>query len=233
MTPLLVLLFGVHPATAVGTDLLFAAVTKTVGTAVHGKNKTIDWSIVKLLATGSIPAAIVTIWLLSSYDGDTVAIGERITTALGLVLLLTATLLLFRRRIVTYVSNYRTTHTEPSESRLASWTMLLGLVIGVLVSMTYVGAGAIGVTVLLILHPHMQIRQIVGSDIVHAVPLTLLAGIGYWFIEAVDFNMLAALLIGSLPGVIIGSFLSPRLPEHVIRPILAVTLAAVGIKMLI
>ncbi len=233
MTPVLVLLFGVHPATAVGTDLLFAAITKSVGTVVHGRNKTIEWRIVRNLALGSIPASLLMIWWLSDSRGDTAAQGQSITFALGIVLLLTAVLLLFRNKIVSYVAQFRQRHHEETAGTTAILTTLLGLLIGALVTMTSVGAGAIGVTVLLVLYPHMKIRQIVGSDIVHAVPLTLLAGAGYWMIGSIDFSMLASLLLGSVPGVILGSFLSPRIPEHIIRPILAVTLAAVGLKMLL
>lgn len=232
MTPILVLLFGVHPSAAVGTDLLFAAVTKIAGTAVHGLNKTINWRIVANMAAGSIPAAVVTIWYLSGVDRSSSSVSEQLNLILGAVLAITAVLLFLRPRLVAMAARYRGRHPEFSPKSIAFLTFSLGAVIGVLVSLTSVGAGAIGVTVLLLLHPHLKVRDMVGTDIVHAVPLTLLAGFGYWMIGETQMGMLGSLLLGSLPGVVLGSFFAPRLPEHIIRPTLATTLAAVGLKLL-
>lgn len=231
MTPLLVLLFGVHPVTAVGTDLLYAAITKTAGTAVHGRNKTIDWRIVGRLAAGSLPAAAVTLWLISGIDRGNLAAVAFITITLGYTLILTAFLLLFRRRITEKLRLLGQNRPQVAPPTMALLTVLLGLVIGVLVTLTSVGAGALGVTVLLALYPSLHVREIVGSDIVHAVPLTLLAGMGYWMIGEVDWLMLGTLLIGSIPGIIIGSHFSPRLPERLISTMLAITLALVGSKL--
>ncbi|MBL0372906.1 sulfite exporter TauE/SafE family protein [Rhizobium sp. KVB221] len=233
MTPLLVVMFGVHPATAVGTDLLYAAITKSAGTVVHGANKTINWRIVKLLAMGSVPAALITLFLMSGVDRKSIAAVSLITYALGWMLFLTAFLLVFRSQIVARVAEWRKHHKPISERTVSTATVVLGLVLGTLVTLTSVGAGALGVTILLILYPRLQIRDVVGSDIVHAVPLTLVGGIGYWMIGEIDWALLVSLLIGSIPGIIIGSHLAPRMPDKIIRPILAITLALVALKLVL
>ena len=229
MTPLLVLLFGIHPSTAVGTDLLYAAATKTVGTAVHGWKRTVQWRIVGRLATGSAPATILTLWFLSQQAKQGAAIGNFITTALGWALLVTAVAILFRKAIVGFFQR-RTSELTPG--RAAGLTILLGAILGVLVALTSVGAGALGMTVLLVLYPKMDVAKLVGSDIAHAVPLTLLAGIGHWMMGSVNWMLLVSLLTGSIPGIIIGSLLAARTPDGVLRPILAGTLALVGGKLL-
>ena len=229
MTPLLVLMFGVAPQTAVGTDLLFAAVTKIVGSRVHHTRETVDWSIVRRLATGSIPAALVTIALLAWV----VKIGDKtshvIMVSLGVLLLVTAIGLLFQRRILAYGATHQLVHSERSY-----WpTVLLGAVLGVLVTITSVGAGAIGATVLLMLYRRVPVARIVGTDIAHAVPLALIAGAGHWFLGSVDFALLSALLVGSIPGVIIGSHLSARAPERMLQILLAAILTFTGFRLLI
>ncbi|SOC38536.1 hypothetical protein SAMN05892877_105158 [Rhizobium subbaraonis] len=231
MTPLLVLFFGVHPVTAVGTDLLYAAITKTAGTAVHGRNKTVDWRVVGRLAAGSLPAAAVTLWLISGIDRKSVAAVGTITMALGYMLILTSVLLLFRRRIIEKIGDIRRTKKSVDPATVGILTIVLGLTIGILVTLTSVGAGALGVTVLLALYPSLAVREIVGSDIVHAVPLTFVAGVGYWVIGEVDWMLLASLLLGSIPGIVIGSHISPRLSERFVSVMLAVTLALVGSKL--
>ena len=228
MTPLLVLLFGIHPATAVGTDLLYAGLTKSGGTLVHGLNRTIDWRITRRLAAGSVPAAAVTLLLLATLGRDTHNASSLITSVLGVALILTAVTLLFRKWILGRLARYAETLTD-RQSRL--YTNLLGAVIGVLVSLSSVGAGAIGVTVLLVLYPKLPTVRIVGSDIAHAVPLTLIAGAGHWYLGSVDWSLLVSLLIGSLPGIAIGSQLAAYVPDRVLRPVLASTLAVVGAKL--
>jgi uncharacterized protein len=229
MTPLLVLAFGFHPATAVGTDLLYASATKTVGSAVHGIGGTIDWRVVRRLASGSIPATILTMLALG-YAGDRFESTEHvITVCLGVMLILTAITMVFRRQILVYFAG---AFEELPERRVARVTVVLGAALGVLVSLSSVGAGAIGMTVLLILYPKMPVNRLVGSDIAHAVPLTLVAGAGHWFIGSVDFQLLFSLLLGSVPGIIIGSLISTRVSDRVLRPILAGTLAIVGGKLI-
>jgi uncharacterized membrane protein YfcA len=229
MTPLLVLLFGVHPTTAVGTDLLYAAATKTVGTGVHGYKRTVQWNIVGRLAAGSAPATIVTLWILSQHAKQGAAVGNLITTALGWALVATAIAVLFRKAIVGFFQA-RTRELTPGGA--AGLTVLLGAVLGVLVALTSVGAGALGMTVLLILYPKMDVAKLVGSDIAHAVPLTLLAGLGHWMMGSVNWQLLVSLLTGSIPGIIVGSLLAARTPDGVLRPVLAGTLALVGAKLL-
>ncbi|MEI5687032.1 MULTISPECIES: sulfite exporter TauE/SafE family protein [Sphingomonas] len=228
MTPLLVLAFGFHPATAVGTDLLYASATKSVGTVVHGVGGTVDWRVVGRLATGSIPATLATLGVMSWSGAQLGGAAHIITATLGAALLATAIAILFRRQIVAYCHARLGTMSGRSVARS---TILLGVLLGVMVSLTSVGAGALGMTVLLVLYPQLPTNRLVGSDIAHAVPLTLIAGSGHWLMGSVDVGLLASLLIGSVPGIIFGSLISTRISDDVLRPILAVTLALVGWKM--
>ncbi|EJZ21603.1 sulfite exporter TauE/SafE family protein [Rhizobium sp. Pop5] len=232
MTPLLVLLFGVHPATAVGTDLLYAAITKTAGTAVHGMHGRINWKIVGGLAAGSVPAALLMLWLLAGVDRKSIVVAHTITTALGWLLVMTAIMLIFRGQILAFARRAIGERTPPRPGTIVAFTVALGFLLGVLVTLTSVGAGALGVTILLVLYPRLDVREIVGSDIVHAVPLTLIGGMGYWLIGEIDWAMLLALLVGSIPGIIVGSLLAPKLHERTIRIVLAATLAVVAWKLL-
>jgi uncharacterized membrane protein YfcA len=229
MTPLLVLMFNFHPATAVGTDLLYASVTKSVGTVVHGKRGTVDWQIVRRLATGSVPATILTLLVLAWQGTPGPRTAGLITVVLGGALVATAVAILFRPRILAWAGP----RLEGISNRdTARWTVFLGVLLGVLVSVSSVGAGALGVTALLILYPTAPINRIAGSDIAHAVPLTLIAGIGHWYIGSVNFSLLGMLLIGSIPGVILGSLLGSRAPDWILRPVLALVLLIVGVKLL-
>lgn len=228
MTPLLVLLFGIRATTAVGTDLLYACVTKTVGTAVHGFSGTVEWRIVLRLATGSIPATVLTLIILSHYEKQLEASSNVITTVLGFALILTAVSIVFRKWILNALANTASKLTPRGTTLL---TVLLGAILGALVSLSSVGAGAIGVTFLLILYPNLPASKLVGSDIAHAVPLTLIAGIGHWFLGSIDVTLLLSLLVGSIPGVVIGSYISARVPDRVLRPVLASTLAVVGARL--
>lgn len=229
MTPLLVLLFGFHPSTAVGTDLLYASVTKSVGTAVHGKQQTVDWHIVGALATGSVPAAILTLLVMSQVGTMSGEASHILSLLLGISLLLTGIAVFFRPFILRWAGG----HIDAmSRGRAKRWTIALGVMLGVLVSITSVGAGALGTTALLILYPRLPVARIAGSDIAHAVPLTLIAGIGHWLMGSVDFTLMFALLIGSIPGVIVGSLLGSRARDSVLRPVLAVTLLIVSAKLL-
>jgi uncharacterized membrane protein YfcA len=228
MTPLLILLFGIHPATAVGTDLLYAAATKTVGTAVHGVNRTIDWRVVGLLAAGSVPMTVVTIGVLGDIGIHSPVARDFITLVLIVALFITAATLLFRKKIV---ARYGARLGALPAQRIAILTIILGGVLGVLVSITSVGAGAIGVTALVLLYPRLPTARIVGSDIAHAVPLTLAAGIGHWFLGSINLDVLASLLVGSIPGILIGSYAAPRIPEPALRLVLAVTLLLVATKL--
>jgi uncharacterized membrane protein YfcA len=225
MTPLLILAFGVHPASAVGTDLLYAAATKTAGTTVHGFNKTIDWKVVGLLAAGSIPATALTVFLLYCLGIDSTATQAVITKVLGVALLLTALSLFGRSHLMRLYQN-RWGHPDPAI--VTPLTVITGAVLGILVTISSVGAGAIGVTALVFLYPTMPAKRIVGSDIAHAVPLTLLAGLGHSALGTIDFRILASLLAGSIPAIIAASMVSARIPETVIRFGLATVLLVIG-----
>lgn len=227
MTPLLILVFGVPSATAVGTDLLYAAATKTGGSLVHGFAHSIDWRVVRRLASGSVPATVLTLAALSLFDLDGEAAHALITFVLSFALFLTAFVLVFGQ---TLVAAYRARVAQVAPERTAVTTVVVGALLGVLVSITSVGAGAIGVVALVLLYPQMPMARIVGSDIVHAVPLTLIAGTGYWMIGSVDWHIIGSLLAGSLPGIFIGSYFAIRIPERAVRIVLAVVLFAVATR---
>jgi hypothetical protein len=231
MTPLLVLLFGIAPATAVGTDLLYAAITKSGGTIVHARRGNVDWRIAGLLASGSLPAAALTLSLGSWFaPGGLGGAARIITAALGVALLLTAAALIFRRRLQVW-SESHSVDALPAAHR-ARLTVLTGVVLGTLVSLSSVGAGALGVTALFFLYPRLIAIRIVGTDLAHAVPLTLVAGLGHWWLGSVDWKLLVTLLAGSLPGIFVGSYLAHRIPERVLRPTLAGMLILVGGKLI-
>ena len=229
MTPILILLFGIHPAAAVGTDLLHAAATKTAGSVVHGLKGTIDWLVVRRLALGSVPMTVLTIAAMSVLDINGNVGRNLVNAVLTLALLATAIALVFRGRIV---ARYADQLAGLAPNRVAALTVVVGAVLGTIVSLSSVGAGAIGVTVLLFLYPKMPPGRIVGSDIAHAVPLTLLAGAGHWYLGTIDWRLLLTLLIGSLPGIIVGSYLSSRARDAVVRFALAAVLVIVGVRLL-
>ncbi len=228
MTPLLILLFGIHPATAVGTDLLYAAATKTGGTLFHGFARTVDWRVVGRLASGSVPATALTIFVLSRSDIQSDSARELITFILGCALFATAFVLILHKQIL---AAYAARVNVLSERRTAVMTVVVGAILGVMVTITSVGAGALGVTALIILYPRYQLVRIVGSDIAHAVPLTLIAGMGHWMLGSVDWPLLGSLLVGSIPGIFIGSFAAGRVPDVVLRLLLAATLLLVATRL--
>jgi uncharacterized membrane protein YfcA len=230
MTPLLILLFGIHPAAAVGTDLLYAAVTKSFGTAVHGYTHTVEWRVVRLLAAGSVPATALTLVALSHFDLGGAAAARLISRSLGAALLATALLVVFRPSVTAYFDAH---FGAPDPRRTALLTIASGALLGVLVSISSVGAGAIGVTFLIALYPRLPTPKIVGSDIAHAVPLTLIAGLGHWLLGSVDFAILGFLLTGSIPGIVLGSWTSVRVPDRPLRLILAAVLLVLGARLVL
>jgi uncharacterized protein len=228
MTPLLILLFGIHPSTAVGTDLLYAAATKAGGSVVHNWARSIHWPAVTRLASGSIPASLLTLLVLWQFDLRSEAGRSLVNIVLCFALILTAASLIFRKTILESLRG----RMERLDARTtARATVLVGALLGVLVSISSVGAGAVGVTALLLLYPQLPMARIVGSDIAHAVPLTLVAGIGHWAMGAIDWHLMSVLLMGSLPGIVIGSYFATRVPETALRLLLAVTLIAVAGKL--
>jgi uncharacterized protein len=227
MTPLLILLFGIHPSTAVGTDLLYAAATKTGGSVVHGLARSIHWPAVIRLASGSLPAAVLTLLLIWQFNLDAASQRSLVNLVLCFALLLTATSLIFRKTIL---DRYRARMERVDDGTINIATVLTGAALGVLVTISSVGAGAVGVTALLLLYPRLPMASIVGSDIAHAVPLTLVAGIGHWALGSVDWHLMGVLLLGSLPGIVIGSYCAVRVPQMVLRVALAVILLVVAGK---
>lgn len=237
MTPILVLIFGIHPVSAVATDLIYAAITKAAGTAAHHYSRAINWRITALLAAGSVPASLLTLILVANSARGDPAFSDAIKLTLGYALLATAVLILLRRQIMARFhaddpdDDSRSTESRSSGRLQAPLTIFTGAVLGVLVSLTSVGAGALGVTALLALYPRLSTHRIVATDIAHAVPLTLVSGLGYWYMGEVNFPMLGALLTGSIPGILIGSWLQPKTPDRLLRTILALILIIVGLRL--
>jgi uncharacterized protein len=230
MTPILVLGFGIHPATAVGTDLLYASITKSAGIWVHGRRGNVDWKIVGWLSAGSLPAALICVLILHSLDVTSSHATGVITFSLGVALILTAAALLFKEHLLRWSGKVA----RPDGWRARNFrglTIATGAVLGALVTLSSVGAGALGVTALLLLFPLTAAVRIVGTDIAHAVPLTAVAGLGHLSMGSVDFPLLGSLLLGSLPGIYLGSHFGSRLPERYLRPALATLLVLIGGKL--
>lgn len=232
MTPLLVMGFGVAPTTAVGTDLLYAGLTKAGGTVARGKLGSVDWRIAFVLMLGSVPAALATSGLLSRFAIKGAEVGTVVTSALGLMLVITALALVFRHRLLATQGRFGQRIEKLRSGNVPMLTLVLGAVLGVLVTLTSVGAGALGVVALLMLYPHLPTNHLAGTDIVHAVPLTLVAGAGHAITGSVDYQLLGNLLIGSLPGIVAGSMLAHRVPEKALRYVMGAVLFAVGVKLL-
>src|SRR3989338_7539033 len=231
MTPLLVLAFGVAPATAVGTDLLYASLTKALGGWVHGRRGTVDWKVFRLLALGSLPATVATITLLKYFALDEKVLHSLVTSVLSVALLMTAAALLLKDWIKKLAQRKDGTVYELHHRHLPAATIVTGVVVGSLVTVSSIGAGVLGTVALLFLYPRMSAVKVVGTDIVHAVPLTAVAGMGHMALGTVDFVLLVSLLLGSLPGIYIGSHLSAKVPEKVLRPLLATMLLIIGARM--
>jgi uncharacterized membrane protein YfcA len=233
MTPILIFFFGVKPYLAVGTDLLFAAFTKLGGTVSLTRQRLVPWRVVGALSAGSIPAALLTLWVLHTVGPADPAVQKVMTSTLGVALLLTAAASLYKATRGKQLPRTLPTSQEAAATQPRHWTLplLLGAVIGTLVTLTSVGAGAIGVTALLLLYPLLPLPRIVAADIAYAVPLTLVAGFGHASLGSVDWALLAKLLAGSLPGIWLGSRLITRTPERLIRGVLSVLLAWAGTKL--
>lgn len=230
MTPILILLFGMQTTTAVGSDLLYAAATKGAGTISRGLAHSVNWKITSRLACGSVPGTTFTILALYLLGVHGNVSPHFLNIILGGVLLVSAAGMLFLRRLRWLTVRQ---HPGPVPARLVvPGTVLAGLVLGILVTLTSVGAGALGMTVLVLLYNDTPIDRLVGSDIAHAVPLTLIAGCGHWLLGSVNWPLVATLLLGSIPGIVLGSHLGSRLPERVARPAVAAILVLVGTRML-
>ncbi len=228
MTPLLLSVFKLNPAVAIGTDLWFAAITKSSGSVAHHRHGNVHYRITGLLLAGSLPASLATIGLMH-YTGVTKGWASALTLSLGIALLLTALTVAYKQ--VWHAVALRLQRWLP-EHRKPALTVLAGVVLGVLVSLSSIGAGAIGATLILFLYPNLEARRLVGTDIAHAVPLTLVAGIGHATLGHVDWSLLAALLVGSIPGIWIGAQLTRSLPDRLIRALLCTALVTAGLKVI-
>ena len=228
MTPLLLTVFKLNPAVAIGTDLWFAAITKTSGAVAHQRHGHVDHRIVGLLLAGSIPASLATLALMH-LTGITKGWAHALTFSLGIALLLTAVTVAFKS--VWHKVGLRLERWIP-DSRRPAFTVLSGLLLGVLVTLSSIGAGAVGATLIMLLYPRMEARRLVGTDIAHAVPLTLVAGIGHATMGHVNWGLLVSLLVGSLPGIWIGAQLTKRMPDGLVRALLCMSLVTAGLKVI-
>lgn len=228
MTPLL-LLFGFPPHIAVGTDLLYAAITKAGGVTMHQRQGTIHWRIVLLLGAGSIPASLVTVWILHRYFPDGSAYASILTVALGFMLILTSLVILLRTRLQ-QGADLPAAEYGWARRNAGKLTFLMGIALGAMVTLSSVGAGAIGTAILLMLYPRLPSIHVVGTDLAHAVPLTLVAGLGHVTLGNVDWMLLGSLLIGSLPAIVVGTWVGTRIPNRFLQPLLAMVLFGLGTK---
>lgn len=244
MTPILIILLKVEPHIAIGTDLLYAAISKFFGSLVHARQLNVVWNIVIWLALGSIPASIVTNYVLETYFGGAASFAHVLTLALGIMLMVTGVSVICRTQIEAFFEKYRKQNNEHNGEKSDEQNdelgsehpkkklLFMGVILGVLVTLSSVGAGAFGLMALVLMFPHLPIIRVIGSDVVHAVLLTMIAGLGHLFTGNVDYHILTSLLMGSIPAIIFGTLVSSKLPESKIRPILGVTLFCLGISFL-
>jgi uncharacterized membrane protein YfcA len=232
MTPILMLGFSIKPVIAVGTDLLYAAITKSGGVFVHNKHSTIEWKIVFLMALGSIPATLISILILNHLGAAGINYERLITTMLSIALILTSLVLLFKGRLQALSRSEHLVSVRVLHHRLREpMTIAAGALIGTLVAFSSVGAGALGAAILFFLYPRMRAIAIVGTDLAHAVPITAIAGLGHVHLGTVDFILLGNLLMGSLPGIYLGSHIGTQLPDKIVRPLLASMLLIIGVRL--
>jgi uncharacterized protein len=229
MTPLLTLLFGVSPSVAVGTDLAFASITKTAGTFTHRLRGTVRWDIVKLLCYGALPAAVLTTLVLKQFGTVNQEVGQLIRYSIAVSVMLTVVALLFKGKMLAWLNAHP--ERQLQGGRLNAATVFCGAVLGVLVTVSSIGAGAIGATLLVMLYPRMSAAEVAGTDIAYAVPLTAIAAFGHWWLGSINWELLAMLLIGSVPGITIGSWMARAVPERFLRALLAMTLTGVAAKL--
>lgn len=239
MTPILISLFRIEPHIAIGTDLLYAAISKFCGSFVHAKKLNIIWPIVLWLALGSVPASFITHWVLDNYLSQSTHYKAVLTTVLGFMLTLTGISIIFRTQIERFFKKFRHGDDLDTEQALQFtqsrkiYVVIMGVILGIFVTLSSVGAGAFGIMALIIMFPNLPMIRIIGSDVVHAVLLTSVAGIAHMTSGNVDFHLLGWLLVGSIPAIIIGTLISSRLPEKLIRKVLGITLFALGINFIL
>lgn len=242
MTPILISFLRVEPHIAIGTDLLYAAISKFCGSLVHAKKLNIVWPIVFWLAVGSIPASLATTWALEHFMGGAKEYKKMLTIVLGGMLILTGISIVFRARIEAYFNRHRadTAGVPMSSDEHAQviikhkwWIIVMGIVLGFFVTLSSVGAGAFGIMALVLLFPNLPMIRIIGSDVAHAVLLTLVAGLGHLKAGNVDLHLLMLLLAGSIPAIVVGTLLSSRLPDQLIRKVLGITLMLLGTNFMV
>ena len=244
MTPILISLFRIEPHIAIGTDLLYAAISKFCGSLVHAKKLNIVWPIVIWLAIGSLPASFATHWVLDNYLSQSTSYKAVLTTVLGFMLTLTGLSIMFRGHIEKFFNKFRNAnvmddmtadleHVNFQAKNKRVYIIIMGIILGVFVTLSSVGAGAFGIMALVLMFPNLPMIRTIGSDVVHAVLLTFVAGMGHMTSGNVDFHLLGWLLCGSIPAIIIGTLISSRLPEKLIRKILGITLFALGINFIL
>ncbi|MCE3603773.1 sulfite exporter TauE/SafE family protein [Massilia sp. P8910] len=229
MTPLLTLLFGVPPSVAVGTDLAFASITKSAGTFTHRLRGTVRWDIVRYLCCGALPAAVAATLALKQFGALDKEIGQIIRYSIAGSVMLTVIALLFKGKMLAWIN--AKPERQLQGKPLAAATIVSGALLGVLVTVSSIGAGAIGATLLVMLYPRMSAAEVAGTDIAYAVPLTAIAAFGHWWLGSINWALLAMLLIGSLPGITLGSWIAKSVPEGVLRALLAATLTMVAVKL--
>ena len=235
MTPILMLGFGIPPVIAVGTDLLYAAITKCSGVYFHHKHKTVDWKVVLLLGSGSVPCSLITIVALQYLEKTGVDYDTVILITLGVMLILTSFIIFIKDQLLSFI------HSNHADSAFVNYvkhyrpqiTVLCGCLLGCVVTISSVGAGAIGSAILFLLYPRKSTIGIVGTDIAHAVPLTAVAGLGHLHLGSIDFYLLLGLLMGGVPAIYVGSLVGKKLPDWVLRPLIALFLLAMGIKLIL
>ncbi|WP_338849884.1 sulfite exporter TauE/SafE family protein [Massilia sp. W12] len=230
MTPLLTLLFGVSPSVAVGTDLAFAATTKSVGTLVHKITSTVRWEIVRRLCVGALPAALAATLWLKSHGPLNQDIAQFIRYSIAASVMLTVIALLFRGKMQAWMNAHPSR--QLTGQRQAAATVISGAVIGAMVTISSIGAGAVGATILVLLYPRLSPAEVAGTDIAYAVPLTTIAALGHWWLGSIDWYLLFTLLLGSVPGITLGSLLARKIPERFLRGLLATTLTLVAAKLI-
>ena len=230
MTPLLTLLFGIHPSVAVGTDLAFASATKTAGTFAHRFKGTVRWDIVRRLSYGALPAAVVTTLLLKHFGAVSDGMSLVIRYSIAISVFLTVIALLFKSKLQVWLNAHPERQLQGLE--LSRATILAGAVLGTLVTISSIGAGAVGATLLVLLYPRLSPAEIAGTDIAYAVPLTAIAAFGHWWLGSIDWSLLGALPLGSVPGITIGSLAARAVPEKFLRGLLAITLTSVALKLI-
>ncbi len=232
MTPILLIIFKTPVVQAVGTDLWFAAITKMAVIYIHNRNQQINWQIAKLLWKGSIPISIML--TIAIAGGYVTKLTGYIPIMIGIILIVTSLGLLFPKQLKNKLINIKFSRNRSFISRIQPLaTILAGTALGFIVSLTSAGAGAIGTILLIYLYSaRLTPREIIATEIAHAIPLAIVAGTGYLIFGKVDFHMLTSLLVGSIPAVILGTFLAQKISNNILKTILGNILFCSGLKLL-